>query len=90
MIGMFFEHFMQQSLIQIGFHCRIKIKINVFLFPGMFDRDNSGTIEFNEFYALWQYVTDWQKTFRSYDRDNSGTIDRHELKTGIDIILKCC
>lgn len=56
----------------------------------MFDRDNSGTIEFNEFYALWQYVTNWQKTFRSYDRDNSGTIDRHELKTGIDIILKCC
>lgn len=56
----------------------------------MFDRDNSGTIEFNEFYALWQYVTDWQKTFRSYDTDNSGTIDRHELKTGIDIKLKFC
>lgn len=56
----------------------------------MFDHDNSGTIEFNEFYALWQYVTDWQKTFRSYDTDNSGTIDRHELKTGIDIKLKFC
>lgn len=56
----------------------------------MFDRDNSGTIEFNEFYALWQYVTDWQKTFRSYDTDNSGTIDRHELKTGIGIKLKFC
>ena len=48
----------------------------------MFDRDNSGTIEFNEFYALWQYVTDWQRTFRSYDKDNSGTIDKDELKTG--------
>ena len=48
----------------------------------MFDQDNSGAIEFNEFYALWQYVTDWQRTFRSYDQDNSGTIDRQELKTG--------
>ena len=49
----------------------------------MFDHDNSGAIEFNEFYALWQYVTDWQRTFRSYDKDNSGTIDRQELKIGI-------
>jgi len=57
---------------------------NVVLFSlGMFDHDNSGAIEFNEFYALWQYVTDWQRTFRSYDQDNSGTIDRQELKTGI-------
>ena len=53
-----------------------------FFFLGMFDQDNSGAIEFNEFYALWQYVTDWQRTFRSYDQDNSGTIDRQELKTG--------
>ena len=49
--------------------------------------NNSGTIEFNEFYALWQYVTDWQRTFRSYDKDNSGTIDRHELKTGVYNVL---
>ena len=49
----------------------------------MFDHDNSCAIEFNEFYALWQYVTDWQRTFRSYDKDNSGTIDRQELKIGI-------
>lgn len=48
----------------------------------MFDQDNSGAIEFNEFFALWQFVTDWQRTFRSYDQDNSGTIDRQELKTG--------
>ena len=53
-----------------------------FVSLGMFDQDNSGAIEFNEFYALWQYVTDWQRTFRSYDTDNSGTIDRQELKTG--------
>ena len=52
----------------------------------MFDQDNSGAIEFNEFYALWQYVTDWQRTFRSYDQDNSGTIDRQELKIGIFLL----
>ena len=58
---------------------------NFFLFIfclGMFDQDNSGAIEFNEFFALWQYVADWQRTFRSYDTDNSGTIDRQELKIG--------
>ena len=54
----------------------------LFFSLGMFDQDNSGAIEFNEFFALWQYVTDWQRTFRSYDLDNSGNIDRQELKTG--------
>ena len=49
---------------------------------GMFDRDRSGAINFQEFGALWKYVTDWQSTFKSYDRDNSGSIDRNELKTG--------
>lgn len=50
---------------------------------GMFDRDNSGTVNFQEFSALWKYVTDWQNCFRGYDRDNSGAIDRNELKTAI-------
>ena len=50
---------------------------------GMFDRDNSGTINFQEFSSLWKYVTDWQNTFRSYDRDNSGSIDKNELKTAL-------
>ena len=49
---------------------------------GMFDRDNNGTINFQEFSSLWKYITDWQNTFRSYDRDNSGNIDKNELKTG--------
>lgn len=50
--------------------------------PGMFDRDRSGTINFQEFGSLWKYVNDWQTTFRSYDRDNSGSIDKNELKIG--------
>jgi Ca2+-binding EF-hand superfamily protein len=53
------------------------------LMIGMFDRNNSGTIDFDEFGALWKYVTDWQNCFRSFDRDNSGTIDRAELLTAL-------
>lgn len=48
----------------------------------MFDRDNSGGIEFNEFVALWKYICDWERTFRSYDKDNSGAIDKEELEIG--------
>jgi len=53
------------------------------LMIGMFDRDGSGTINFQEFASLWKYVTDWQNTFRGFDRDNSGSIDRNELKTAL-------
>ena len=52
------------------------------IFSGMFDADRSGTIDFNEFSALWQYVSDWSNTFRSYDLDNSGAIDKRELIIG--------
>ena len=51
--------------------------------PGMFDKRQSGTVNFEEFGALWKYVTDWQNCFRSFDRDNSGNIDRNELKTAL-------
>lgn len=53
------------------------------LMIGMFDRDLTGTINFNEFGALWKYVCDWQETFRSFDKDNSGSIDRDELKQAL-------
>ena len=49
----------------------------------MFDSNGNGVIDFNEFGALWQYVCDWQETFRSFDLDNSGTIDQNELQLGI-------
>lgn len=50
----------------------------------MFDRNGDGQVDFNEFSALWDYVTNWTKCFRSYDRDNSGNIDQHELKTALE------
>lgn len=50
---------------------------------GMFDKQNRGTVSFEDFGALWKYVTDWQGCFRSFDRDNSGNIDRNELKTAL-------
>ena len=49
----------------------------------MFDRDHSGTINFQEFTRLWRHVTEWLNSFRHFDRDNSGTIERHELRQAL-------
>lgn len=49
----------------------------------MFDRQNKGAVNFEDFGALWKYVTDWQNCFRSFDRDQSGNIDQQELKTAL-------
>lgn len=50
----------------------------------MFDKQNRGTISFEDFGALWKYVTDWQACFRSFDRDNSGNINKEELQTALN------
>ncbi|KAK2193545.1 hypothetical protein NP493_10g05037 [Ridgeia piscesae] len=50
------------------------------LMIGMFDKDHSGSIDYDEFAALWNYVSEWQKCFRTYDTDKSGAIDEDELK----------
>ncbi|ORY75707.1 hypothetical protein BCR35DRAFT_306243 [Leucosporidium creatinivorum] len=49
----------------------------------IFDVDRSGTIGFNEFQGLWQYIKDWQQTFRNFDRDRSGSIEAHELHNAL-------
>ncbi|BES94682.1 unnamed protein product [Nesidiocoris tenuis] len=53
------------------------------LLIGMFDKENRGTVSFNDFGALWKYVCDWQACFRSFDRDNSGNISRDELSMAL-------
>ncbi|XP_019879050.1 programmed cell death protein 6-like [Aethina tumida] len=53
------------------------------LMIGMFDKRNMGQVSFDDFGALWKYVTDWQNCFKSFDRDNSGNIDQQELKAAL-------
>ncbi|KAG8236866.1 hypothetical protein J437_LFUL017231 [Ladona fulva] len=53
------------------------------LMIGMFDKQNRGTVNFEDFGALWKYVTDWQNCFRGFDRDNSGNIDQNELREAL-------
>jgi len=58
-------------------------KETVRLMIGMFDKGNTGQVNFQDFGALWKYVTDWQNCFRSFDTDSSGSIDKQELKTAL-------
>ncbi|XP_050443605.1 programmed cell death protein 6 [Adelges cooleyi] len=53
------------------------------LMISMFDKHNRGTVSFDDFGALWKYVTDWQACFRSFDRDGSGNINVVELKDAL-------
>lgn len=55
----------------------------------MFDRENKGGVNFNEFAGVWKYITDWQNIFRTYDRDNSGFIDKNELKQALTGFGEC-
>ncbi|KAI8338227.1 hypothetical protein BC941DRAFT_424968 [Chlamydoabsidia padenii] len=45
----------------------------------MFDGDNSGTINFEEFSGLWNYIEEWKRCFQTFDRDGSGSVDRQEM-----------
>ena len=55
------------------------VLITTGIFPGIFDRDQSGTINFQEFQQLWQYINQWKGAFDRYDQDRSGAIEGHEL-----------
>lgn len=50
----------------------------------MFDKDQSGTINFSEFCNLWTYIQQWKGVFDRYDRDRSGAIEMHELQTALN------
>lgn len=68
---------LQQALVNANWShfnpetCRLMI--------GMFDKDMSGTIELNEFQALWNYIQQWKGVFEQFDQNRSGQIDFNEL-----------
>jgi len=49
----------------------------------LFDQDRNGTITFQEFVGLWNYVREWQNVFKMFDRDGSGAIDQTELQRAL-------
>jgi len=49
----------------------------------LFDADRSGTINFNEFVGLWNYIQEWGKVFRHFDADRSGSIEGRELSEAL-------
>lgn len=54
------------------------------LMIGMFDKDQSGTIDLYEFGSLWNYINQWRGVFERYDRDKSGAIEANELSTAFN------
>lgn len=49
----------------------------------MFDRDGSGTINFDEFVSLWRYLAAWRELFDRFDEDRSGRISLHEFEKAL-------
>ncbi|KAH6941472.1 hypothetical protein HPB50_018740 [Hyalomma asiaticum] len=49
----------------------------------MFDRSGTGTVSFDEFVSLWNYINDWLRCFQDFDKDRSGSIDRNELRDAL-------
>lgn len=50
----------------------------------LFDTDGSSTIEFREFYHLWNYLLHWRKTFQRFDQDQNGKISFGEYQTALE------
>ncbi|KXN72775.1 EF-hand, partial [Conidiobolus coronatus NRRL 28638] len=51
----------------------------VCLLIDLFDRDFSGTLDFNEFRGVWGYLEQWRQLFFQFDADRSGFLDQQEL-----------
>ena len=76
------SHFNPETCrLMIGKYILLKSQQSLFS-PGLFDQDNSGTIDLKEFQQLWTYINQWRGVFDRYDRDKSGNIDCNELFTG--------
>ena len=53
------------------------------LLLNMFDRDHSGSISFEEFVGLWNYIENWKRCFQTFDRRQAGAINAEELQTAL-------
>lgn len=53
------------------------------MFTGLFDKEKKGTINLEEFQALFNYVTSWLEVFRGFDHDNSCSIEEDELSAAL-------
>lgn len=49
----------------------------------MFDHEKNGTIDLNEFQALYNYINAWLNVFRGFDHDGSGSIQENELSAAL-------
>nr|XP_037288726.1 programmed cell death protein 6-like [Rhipicephalus microplus] len=49
----------------------------------IFDRRRTGTLSFDDFVSLWNYINDWLRCFQDFDKDRSGSIDRNELRDAL-------
>lgn len=57
--------------------------LNYEMISGMFDKDQSGHINLEEFDKLYTYINQWLAVFKTYDTDQSGNIEEQELTKGI-------
>ncbi|KAL3248292.1 hypothetical protein MRX96_056554 [Rhipicephalus microplus] len=55
----------------------VRMMINIF------DRSRTGTLSFDDFVSLWNYINDWLRCFQDFDKDRSGSIDRNELRDAL-------
>ncbi|KAL2041309.1 hypothetical protein N7G274_005691 [Stereocaulon virgatum] len=49
----------------------------------MFDVDKSGSINFEEFCALWAFLASWRSLFDRFDEDSSGSISYNEYTNAL-------
>lgn len=48
----------------------------------MFDTQNVGSVDIQQFNKMFEYVNQWLNIFKTYDRNASGLIDDQELNQG--------
>ena len=74
---------LQRALSQGGYH-QFQMRTAELLIR-MFDQNKTGNINFQEFSALWGYLTQWKQSFDQFDADRSGSIDHQELATALKV-----